>query len=129
MTKILNAIIITVMIALIAVFIVSAISLQSKTDKVLTQYSAKREELAAKQQQIQDLIVSLNSTLSAEAVKQQQIATQLGITINTTTIAPLTTISTTPAASNPVITRPQNTVTTIPSTTTTSRPVRTTRAS
>jgi uncharacterized protein YxeA len=101
MTKILNTIIIIVMIALIATFVVTAISLQNKTNQVLTQYSARREELATRQQQIQDMIVSLNSTLQAETIKQQEIAAQLGVQINTTAITPLVTVPTTPVASTP----------------------------
>jgi len=88
MTKIFNAIIVVLMIALIATFIVSAVSLQSKTDKILSTYAARREELSTRQQQIQDMIVSLNSTLQTEVIKQQVIATQLGIKVNNTAITP-----------------------------------------
>jgi len=101
MTKIFNAIIVVLMIALIAVFIVSAVSLQSNTDKILTSYSVKREELATKQQQLQDMIVSLNSTLQSEVEKQQVIAAQLGLQLNSTVSAPTPIVTTTPA---PVVT-------------------------
>jgi hypothetical protein len=114
MAKILNTIIVMIMIALIATFIVSALSLQSKTDKILSTYSARREELAARQQQIQDMIVSLNSTLQAEMTNQQAIASDLGIKINSTISAPQPSqpvVNTNPVVSNPppqppVVTQP-----------------------
>jgi uncharacterized protein YxeA len=98
MTKILNAIIVVIMIALVATFIISAMSLQSRTDSILSTYSARREELAARQQQIQDMILSLNSTVQQEMGKQQALTNQittLGNQINSSIVA---------AASAPIVT-------------------------
>lgn len=102
MTKIFNTIIVMIMIALVATFIISAISLQDKTDKILSTYSARREELAGRQQQIQDMISSLNSTLQSEIEKQQAIATQLDIKINETASAPKPGINQNTTVSTPV---------------------------
>jgi len=91
MTKILNTIIVVIMIALIATFVVSALSLQNKSNNILTTYAARREELAAKQQQIQDMIVSLNSTFQAAVSQQQALSSEiqtLGAPINTSLITP-----------------------------------------
>jgi hypothetical protein len=88
------------MIILIATFVVSALSLQNKTDKILSTYAVRREELAARQLQIQDMIISLNSTLQAEMMQQQAIATELGIKINNTITTPANTPAT-PIASTP----------------------------
>jgi hypothetical protein len=107
MTKTINTLIIIAMIALVATFIISAISLQSKTDKVLTSYSARREELAARQQQIQDMIVTLNSTLQSEIERQQNISAQLGIQFNDTISAPkIVANKTSPSISTPTIPTP-----------------------
>jgi uncharacterized protein YxeA len=97
MTKILNAIIIVVMIALIATFIISAVALQNKTDKVISTYSARREELASRQQQIQDMIISLNSTLQSEVGRQQNISAQLGIKFDNVKATPPASVPVTPA--------------------------------
>ena len=113
MTKTFNIIITVVMIILVAAFIVSAISLQSKTDQILSTYSARREELAAKQLQIQDMIVALNSTLQSEIGKQNVIATRLGTKVNTTVSTPQPVINqptpppvVTNPAPQPVVTQP-----------------------
>jgi len=101
MTKILNAIIVVIMIALIATFIVSALSLQSQTDQVLSTYSARREELAARQQQIQDMIVSLNSTFQSAVSQQQALSTEIqkmGVQVNTTLITPSMNVPSAPVA-------------------------------
>jgi len=106
MAKLINTIIVAVMILLIATFVISALSLQSKTDKVLTTYSARREELATKQQQIQDMIVSLNSTLQSQMEAQQVIATQLGVKLNTTIPAPVVQPSQPVSTPAPVVSTP-----------------------
>jgi len=106
MAKLINTIIVAVMILLIATFVVSALSLQSKTDKVLTAYSARSEELATKQQQIQDMIVSLNSTLQSQMEAQQVIATQLGVKLNTTIPAPVVQPSQPVSTPAPVVSTP-----------------------
>jgi len=102
MAKVLNAIIVVVMIALIATFIVSALSLQNKTDQILSTYSAKRDDLAARQQQIQDMIVSLNSTFQAAVSQQQSLSTEIqnmGVQVNTTLITPSMNVPIAPTAS------------------------------
>ncbi|MGV8086945.1 MAG: hypothetical protein ACP5N1_04910 [Candidatus Woesearchaeota archaeon] len=81
MTKVLNAILVILMIAVIATFVVTAISLQNKTEKVLSEYSIRREELAGKQQQIQDLVMTLNSTIQTESEKQQVLSEQIAVTL------------------------------------------------
>ena len=81
MTKILNVAIVLVMIAVVVTFVVSAISLQNKTDKILSQYSVRREELAGRQQQIQNLIITLNATVQSESENQKILAEQLGIAL------------------------------------------------
>ena len=106
MAKLINTIIVAVMILLIATFVVSALSLQSKTDKVLTAYSARSEELATKQQQIQDMIISLNSTLQSQMEAQQVIATQLGVKLNTTVPAPVVQPSQPVSTPTPVVSTP-----------------------
>jgi len=110
MSKILNGIIVVVMIALIATFVVSAVSIQSQTTNILSTYAARREELATRQQQIQDMILTLNATLQNEMINQQAIATELGIQVNNTNItppvnsvtAPPVIVPTTPVVSTPV---------------------------
>ena len=111
MAKIFQTIIVVLLIALVATFIVSAVSLQSKTDKILTTYAARREELAARQLQIQDMIVALNSTMQTEAVNQQALATELGVKINNTVVAPPVVVPTTPVVSTPVQQTPPPVVT------------------
>jgi len=95
MTKALNIIIVLAMIALITTFVVSAISLQTKTDNILLQYSVKREELATKQQQIQDIIATLNSTIQTESNNQKIMAQKLNVTLQNTTVALPTTVDNT----------------------------------
>jgi len=101
MTKILNIIIVVLMIALIATFIVSAVSMQGKTDKIAAAYALKREELLTRQQQIQDMIASLNSTLQSEIGRQQAVAAQLGTQTNSTMSAPTPIITPAPAVPTP----------------------------
>jgi hypothetical protein len=103
MTKIFNAIIVVIMIALIATFIVSAMAMQTKTNNILTAYSARREELAGRQQQIQDMIVSLNSTLQSEIANQRVLANELGVKINETVSAPKPVVNTTTTTTKPVV--------------------------
>jgi len=101
MAKVLNAIIVVVMIVLISTFIVSALSLQNKTDQILSTYSAKRDDLAARQQQIQDMIVSLNSTFQAAVSQQQSLSTEIqnmGVQVNTTLITPSMNVPIAPTA-------------------------------
>jgi hypothetical protein len=107
MTKIVNTIIGIILIALIATFIVSAVSLQGKTDTILSAYAARREELAGQQQRIQDMIAALNSTLQSEITRQQAVAAQLGIQTNNTASSPQPPISQpTPTVVTPTPTTP-----------------------
>ena len=107
MTKTTNIIIVALIIALITTFIVSAVAMQSKTDKTLSTYTARREELSAQQQQIQSMIISLNSTLQSEVEKQKIVSDKLGVKSNYTAAAPVIT-EPTPAVvqPTPVVTTP-----------------------
>lgn len=81
MTKTLNIILVLAITVLITSFVVMAVSLQKKADLVLSQYSIRREELATKQQQIQDIVLTLNSTLQMELENQRTIAEQIDTTL------------------------------------------------
>lgn len=109
MSKVLNIILVALMVVLVATFLVFAISLQTKTDKVLSQYAIKREELAGRQQQIQDLVATLNSTIQTEVQNQKVIADALNVTLKTTNVTPPKNVTTTSTATTSAATTPKTT--------------------